>query len=209
MSKIIAYIRISTDKQEINNQRLEIYEYAHKNNIKTEDMEFVELTISSTKSEKERKIDYLLEKLQTDDTLLITELSRLGRSTSGIINMVNQFLHKGVRIIAIKNNLDLRNKQDMTTKIIVTMFSLFSELERDLISLRTRESLAVKKSMGIKLGKPKGIIQKSKFDCDIDKIKEFLKLGLSARKIAKFFGYPNPIGLNNYIKRKKLRTAAV
>lgn len=207
MSKIIAYIRASTDKQDVNNQRLEIYEYAHKNNIKINDLELIELTISSTKSEKDRKIDYLIDKLQSDDILIITELSRLGRSTAGVINIINQLLENGIRIIAIKNNLDLRNKQDIATKVITTTFALFAEIERDLISIRTKEALAAKKSMGIHLGKPKGTIQKSKFDKDLDKIKEFLKLGLSARKIAKFFNYPNAIGLNNYIKRKKLRIA--
>ena len=81
----------------------------------------------------------------------------------------------------------------------------FSELERDLISLRTKEALASKKRQGIKLGKPKGTIQKSKFDKDIDKIKELLELGLSVRKIAKFLGYKNHIGLNTYINKRNIR----
>ena len=85
------------------------------------------------------------------------------------------------------------------------MFSLFAELERDLISSRTKEALASKKAQGIKLGKPKGTIQKSKFDNDIDKIKELLSLGLSVRKIAKYLGLSNHIGLNNYITRRKLK----
>ena len=88
---------------------------------------------------------------------------------------------------------------------MVTLFSLFAELERDLISLRTKEALAAKKSQGVKLGKPKGTIQKSKFDKDRGRIEELLGLGLSVRKIAKLLDYPNHIGLNTYINKRGLR----
>ena len=93
----------------------------------------------------------------------------------------------------------------MASKIIVTLFSLFAELERDLISLRTKEALASKKAMGIKLGKPKGVIQKSMYDKDLDKITEWLELGLSGRKISKNLGYGSYISLNTYLNKKKLR----
>lgn len=105
----------------------------------------------------------------------------------------------------IKQQLDIK-QHDMTSKVMITLFSLFSELERDLISLRTKEALASKKRQGIKLGKPKGTIQKSKFDKDVDKINELLSLGLSVRKISTFLGYSNHIGLNNYIRKRNLRT---
>ena len=88
---------------------------------------------------------------------------------------------------------------------IITLFSLFGELERDLVSLRTKEALAAKKSQGIKLGKPKGTIQKSKFDKDIERIKKLLDIGLSVRKIARLLGYSNNIGLNTYVKKRNLR----
>jgi len=93
----------------------------------------------------------------------------------------------------------------MTSKVMVTMFSLFAELERDLISMRTKEALANKKANSMKLGKPKGTIQQSKFDKDVDRIKELLGLGLSVRKIAKHLGLSNHIGLNNYIKKRHLK----
>ena len=93
----------------------------------------------------------------------------------------------------------------MTSKIMITLFSLFAELERDLISLRTKEALANKKSQGIRLGKPKGTVQKSKFDKDLEKIKELLALGLSVRKIANLLGFSNHIGLNTYVKKRNLR----
>lgn len=185
MSRTLAYIRASTDKQDLNNQKLEILEFARGADLKV--AEFVEITVSSRKSSKQRRIDELLAKLSGGDTLLVTELSRLGRSTAEVIALVNELLQRNIRVIVIKQNLDMA-QHDMSSKIIVTMFSLFAELERDLISLRTKEALAAKKAKGVKLGKPKGTIQASKFDKDRERIEELLRLGLSVRKIAKILG---------------------
>ncbi|MFT4060149.1 MAG: recombinase family protein [Legionella sp.] len=202
MVKTIAYIRTSTDKQDLNNQKLEIFEFAKKNKLEVDD--FIEMTISSRKTSKERRIDEMLSVLDDADTLIVTELSRLGRSTAEVIGLVNELIKKQVRVIAIKQNLDMK-QHDMTSKVMITLFSLFAELERDLISLRTKEALANKKAQGIQLGKPKGTVQKSKFDQDVVKIKELLALGLSVRKIAIFLGYTNHIGLNTYVSKRKLR----
>lgn len=169
MSKIVAYLRASTDKQDLNHQKLELLEYARKKSLSID--EFVEITISSRKTNKQRRIDELLEKLIKSDTLMVTELSRLGRSTSEVLTLVNALAQRNVRVIILKQNLDV-SKHDMTSKANLTLFSLFAELERDLISLRTKEALASKKRQGQVLGKPKGTIQKSKFDKDLDKIKE-------------------------------------
>ncbi len=203
MPKTIAYIRASTDKQDLNNQKLEIFEFAKKNQLEVND--FIEMTISSRKTSKERRIDEMLSVLNDADTLIVTELSRLGRSTAEVIGLVNELIKKQVRVIAIKQNLDMK-QHDMTSKVMITLFSLFAELERDLISLRTKEALASKRAQGIQLGKPKGTIQKSKFDKDIIKIKELLVIGLSVRKIAVFLGYSNHIGLNTYIKKRDIRS---
>ncbi|HIE54643.1 MAG TPA: resolvase [Chromatiaceae bacterium] len=202
MSKTIAYIRASTGKQDVNSQKLEILEFVHHANLKVD--EFVQITISSRKTSKQRRIDELLEKLVDSDTLIVTELSRLGRSTSEIITLVNELVQRNIRVIVIKQNLDIV-QHDMSSKIIVTLFSLFAELERDLVSLRTKEALAAKKAQGVKLGKPKGTIQASKFDKDRERIEELLRLGMSIRKIAKVMGYSNHIGLNTYIKKRKIR----
>ncbi len=204
MSRTIAYIRASTDKQDLNNQKLEILEFARRTDRKVD--EFVEITISSRKSSKQRRIDELLGKLSEADTLIVTELSRLGRSTAQVISLVNELLQRNIRVIVIKQNLDMA-QHDMSSKIIVTMFSLFAELERDLVSLRTKEALAAKKAQGIKLGKPKGTIQTSKFDKERERIEELLGLGLSIRKIAKLLGYSNHIGLNTYVKKRGIREA--
>src|SRR5450759_2828001 len=115
-----------------------------------------------------------------------------------------ELVHRNIRVIILKQNLDIA-KHDMNSKIVITLFSLFSELERDLISMRTKEALNAKRLQGIILGKPKGTIQKSKFDKDVERIKELLKLGLSVRKITNLLGYTNHIALNTYINKRKLR----
>jgi DNA invertase Pin-like site-specific DNA recombinase len=203
MGKTVAYLRASTDRQDLNNQKLEILEYARQKNLHVD--EFVAITVSSRKTSKQRRIDELLHTLSDLDTLIVTELSRLGRSTSEVIALVNELVQRQIRVIIIKQNLDLRQNHDMTAKVMITLFSLFSELERDLVSLRTKEALAAKKSQGIRLGKPQGTIQASKFDKDRARIEELLGWGLSVRKIAKALGYANHIGLSTYIKKRRLR----
>ena len=202
MGKIVAYLRASTDKQDLNHQKLELLEFARKKSLVID--EFMEITISSRKTSKQRRIDELLERLDQADTLMVTELSRLGRSTSEVIELVNTLAKRDVRVIICKQNLDI-SKQDINSKVSLTLFSLFGELERDLISLRTKEALASKKRQGQILGKPKGTIQKSKFDEHAEKIKELLNYGLSKRKIAAVLGYTNHIALNTYINKRNLK----
>ena len=207
MSKTLAYIRASTDKQDVQNQRLEILEYAREKNIKVN--EFISLTMSSRKDSKHRRLDELLEKLHAGDTLIVTELSRLGRSTGEVIMLINELVAHEIRIVILKQNLDIKQNHDMTSKVMVTLFSLFAELERDLISLRTREALAAKKAQGVRLGKPQGVIQASVYDKDRDRIVDLLRLGLSARKIvATHLNYGTSSSLSYYIATRKLRAAA-
>lgn len=202
MEKTVAYLRVSTDKQDLNNQKLEILEYARRHDLKVD--EFIEIAISSRQNARQRRIDELLARLMDSDTLIVTELSRLGRSTSEVIALINELIQRKIRVIVVKQGLDI-SQHDMQSKIVVTLFSLFAELERDLISLRTREALAAKKAQGVRLGKPEGTIQASKFDKDRERIEELLGLGLSVRKIADLLGYSNHIGLNNYVVRRQIR----
>ena len=158
MGKIVAYLRVSTDQQDLNHQKLEILEFARRQGLRVD--EYVEIAISSRKTSQQRRIDELVQRLGETDTLIVTELSRLGRSTAEVIALVNALLQRHIRVITLKQNLDI-DRQDMNAKIIITLFSLFAELERDLVSLRTREALAAKKVQGQRLGKPKGTLQKS------------------------------------------------
>ena len=202
MGKTIAYLRTSTDKQDLSHQKLEILEFARRQGLHVD--EYVEITISSQKTSKQRRIDELVQMLNKTDVLIVTELSRLGRSTAEVIAIVNALVERNIRLIMIKQNLDI-HRQDMNSKIIITLFSLFAELERDLISQRTKEALAAKKAQGQTLGKPKGTLQKSKFDNETARIKELLGYGLSVRKIAKVLGYSNHIALNTYINKRGLK----
>jgi DNA invertase Pin-like site-specific DNA recombinase len=206
--KTLAYLRASTNKQDLDHQRLELLEYARRHGLTIDD--FIEVTVSSRHSRKRRRIEELMSRLEGADTLMATELSRLGRSTAEVIGLVNELLQRQVRVIVTKQGLDIKgsprgNGQDMTSKIVVTLFSLFAELERDLISLRTKEALAAKKQQGIQLGKPKGTIQRSMYDRDLEQIKAWLKLGLSARKISGHLGYGTHISLNTYVKKRNIR----
>lgn len=205
MGKTIAYLRASTDKQDLSHQKLEILEFARKQELHVD--EYVEITISSRKTSKQRRIDELVQMLNETDVLIVTELSRLGRSTAEVIAIVNALVERNIRLIMIKQNLDI-HRQDMNSKIMITLFSLFAELERDLISHRTKEALAAKKAQGQLLGKPKGTLQKSKFDNEVARIQELLGHGLSVRKIAKLLGYSNHIGLNTYINKRGLKQTA-
>jgi DNA invertase Pin-like site-specific DNA recombinase len=205
-SKIIGYIRTSTDKQDLKNQQHEILSYTNKNDLKV--YEFIETQNSSRKTPKQRRIEELLDKLNSHDTLIVTELSRLGRSSSEILTLMNELIKKKIKVILIKQNVAISSdRYDMNSKVMVTFFSLFGELERDMVSLRTKEALSAKKAQGIKLGKPIGTIQKSKFDKDLDKIKELLEYRLSVRKIAKHMEYPNYISLNKYLNKRGIKEA--
>jgi len=206
MGKIVAYLRASTDRQDLSHQKLELLEFARNKSLKIDS--FIEITISSQKTSKQRRIDELMQTLDDADTLVVTELSRLGRSTAEIIGLVNALVKRNIRVIIIKQNLDI-SKHDMNSKIIITLFSLFAELERDMISLRTKAALASKRLQGVTLGKPKGTIQKSKFDKDVEKIKELLGYGLSARKIAAVLGFTSHVAINTYINKRGLRLNTV
>jgi putative DNA-invertase from lambdoid prophage Rac len=120
-----------------------------------------------------------------------------------VIDIVNEFIARDVKFIAIKQGLSVSGQHDMQSKVIVTMFSLFAELERDIISQRTRAALAAKKASGKKLGKPEGTIQKSMLDQHQDQIKEFLRHGVSKSAIARMLGTSRS-NLVNYIKTRRL-----
>lgn len=172
MSRTVAYLRVSTDSQELNNQKLEILDYANKNQFNIDD--WMQIKISSRKSTKDRLIDQLLEQLNTGDHLVVAELSRLGRSISEIITIVDTLIKKQVKVSIIKQAIVINGKNDMSTKVMITMFSLFAEIERDLISERTKNGLARAKAEGKVIGRPTGN-GKSRLDGKIDEIKDLLQ----------------------------------
>jgi len=182
----IAYLRVSTDQQDLESQRYHVLKYAHEHKITID--EFIEVEMSSRKDASKRRIMEMLTRLDKGDCLMVSELSRLGRSTAEVINTVNELIGRGARFISVKQNLDVVGKNDITSKVMITMFSLFAELERDLISERTKQALAAKKQSGVKLGRPKGSLGKSKLDDKKDQIAELLKYSVSKSAIARICG---------------------
>jgi DNA invertase Pin-like site-specific DNA recombinase len=150
--KTLGYLRVSTVRQDLDNQRLEIEEYCKANGLTVDD--YLQIEISTRKTTKERRIDELLSRLSKADTLIVSELSRLGRSVGELCRIVDSLIKKQVRLIAIKQGLVINGKHDMASKTIMTMFALMAEIERDLISERTKNGLAVAKAKGKKLGNP-------------------------------------------------------
>ncbi|HQB53305.1 MAG TPA: recombinase family protein [Bacteroidales bacterium] len=198
---VLSYIRVSTNTQDVKNQRYEILEYARTHDLTID--QFIEIEISSRKDRKQRRIEEVLQKLSPGDTLIVSELSRLGRSTGEVIELVNELVRKKVRFIAIKQNLSINNGHDMTSKIVVTLFGLMAELERDLISMRTREALAALKAQGKVLGRPKGSLGKSKLDGREDEIIRLLKSKVSKAAIARITG-TSWLTLDRFIKSRGL-----
>ena len=209
MNKTVAYIRASTGTQDVKNQRHEILEYGHREGLSVD--EFIELTISSRQNSRKRRIEELQVKLDRGDHLIVTELSRLGRSTGEVILLINQLVADGVSITVIKQNLRLgKGLEDMTAKVMVTLLALFAEIERDFISLRTKEALAAKKAQGVTLGKPKGTIQSSMYDKDKDRIQELLSLGVPQSRIVEtHLGYGTTKSLSYYIRTRKLKNSKI
>jgi DNA invertase Pin-like site-specific DNA recombinase len=171
MARTLAYLRTSTDKQDINHQKVEILEYARRERIHIDD--FIAISISSKRERRARRIDELLQKLSEGDTLIVTELSRLGRSTSEVIDLIDGLIQGGVQVIVLKQNLILdKDQDDIQSLTMITLLSLFAQMERMMISKRTKEALAVRKAQGVTLGKPKGTIQESMYDKDRELIVE-------------------------------------
>ena len=184
--KAIGYLRVSTVKQDLDNQKLEILDYANKNGIRVD--EFIKVEISSRKNMKERRIEELLDRLDHGDMLIVSELSRLGRSLGEVIQIVNELITKGVRFIAVKQGMNINGKADIQTKVMITMFGLFAEIERDLLSERTKMGLVNARAKGKKLGRPRGSFGKHKLDGTEKEIQELLGFGVSKAAIARKFG---------------------
>ena len=203
---VYGYIRVSTEKQTVLNQKHEILEYVNKENLGQ--VEFIDIEVSSRKSTKKRRIDELLGLLVAEDMLIVSELSRLARSLSELFTIVNTLIARGVVLVAIKQGMHLTqgNIDDMQNKVMLTMFSLMSELERDFISARTKEALKARKDRGMTLGKPKGVVQASMYDKDRDKILELVKLGVPYKNISQtHLGYGTAKSLGEYVKKLELK----
>ena len=176
------YIRVSTDKQIVENQMYEIRKYAKKEGIKID--KFFEETISGTKTLEKRELGKLLKKIKKDDTIIVSELSRLGRSFYMIMEILNMCLTRGATIISIKENF--KTGDNIESKVIAFAFSLSAEIERQLISQRTKEALSLLKAQGKHLGRKKGSKNKTNvYLQNQSKINLMLEKNISISCIAK------------------------
>lgn len=198
--KTVAYLRVSTLEQDLKNQKLEILEYASRNQLQI--TEWMEIKMSALKSKKERLLDVLLDKLEAGDCLIVTELSRLGRSVGQIITIMDELINKKIRVILIKQNMILNGENDIHSKTMITLFGLFAEIERDLISIRTKAGLARARAEGRLIGRPKGL-GKSVLDGKEEEIQELLRKGVSIASIAKIYEVSWPC-VNHFSKTRKL-----
>ena len=181
---VYGYIRVSSDKQTVENQRFEINKFCEKQKLVIND--WIEETISGTKNYTKRQLGNLLKKVHKDDIIICSELSRLGRNLFMIMEILNICMTKECRVWTIKDNYRLGD--DIQSKVLAFAFGLSAEIERNLISQRTKEALARKKAEGVVLGRPRGkksSPDKYKLSGKEVLIKELLKNGTSKRKIAK------------------------
>lgn len=149
---IYGYIRVSTDKQTVENQRFEITKFAKRNRIIVN--QWIEETISGTVTPNKRNLGKLLRKTKKGDIIICSELSRLGRNMFMIMSILNYLMENEVVVYTVKEGYRLG--EDLTSKVLAFAFSISAEIERELISQRTKEALRRKKSEGVKLGRPKG-----------------------------------------------------
>jgi DNA invertase Pin-like site-specific DNA recombinase len=200
---IYGYIRVSTDKQDSTNQKHEILEYANKE--KMGNVDFIEETISSRVKFEKRDLSNLIMMMKDGDTLLVTELSRIGRSTMEVMSVFKTLVEKGVKTHIIKSNFKIGAEEDkITSAVLIFAFGLAAELERELISQRTKSALAKKKAEGMILGRRKGQKVKSKLDGKEENIKELLGKKISVAAIAKIHDVGRTT-MTSFIKSRGLK----
>ena len=195
---IYGYCRCSMEKkQTCSNQHFAIKEYAKKNGLKID--KWVEENISSRKPLSKRELGVLMGKVLAGDTIVITEISRLARNLYELAGILHDAINKDVKVISIKENYMFKN--DLQSKIMVYTFGLAAEIERDLISTRTKMSLDKLKKQNVKLGRPLGAEARSlKLSKNRKKIKELLEKGVSQAKISRILNV-HPTTMCRFLKR--------
>lgn len=181
---IYGYIRVSSDKQTVENQRFEIERFCQAEGLKVDG--WIEETISGTRAYDKRELGKLLRQVEKDDLIVCAELSRLGRSLFMIMEILNLCLSKECRVWTIKDNYRLGD--DIQSKVLAFAFGLSAEIERNLISQRTKEALARRKAEGQTLGRPKGSrngMKKLKLYQKAEQIAQWTAEGMTKREIAR------------------------
>ena len=200
MSMIYGYIRVSTDKQTTENQRFAILKFTDEKKQRIDT--WIEETISATKNLESRKLGQLIQTMKKGDVLIVAELSRLGRSLMEVMSILHNLMQKDVKVFTVKERYELGN--NINSKVLAFAFSLSAEIERSMISSRTKEALARKKSEGQRLGRPKGRLSAvTKLTGKDDLIREYLQKNIPQTVIARLLNV-NRLTVRNYIITRKL-----
>ena len=199
---IYGYIRVSSDKQTVKNQEFEIGKFAREKKIKID--LWIEETISSTKDLKKRKFGQLLDRLKPGDIISTTELSSLVRNLMQIMGILNFCMNNSVKIITTKEHYELGD--NINAKVLAFAFGLSAEIERNLISQRTKEALARVRAEGRRLGRPIGAFsQRTKLKGKEKEVKKYLSMHISKNKIARMLGV-HRLTLAEFIKKFNLNS---
>lgn len=197
---IYGYIRVSTDKQTVENQRYEINHFCERQEIVVN--KWIEETISGGKKVEERKLGKLLKRMKRDDILVCSELSRLGRNLLMIMGVLNECMNRDIQVWTIKDNYRLGS--DINSKVLAFAFGLSAEIEKNLISQRTKEALARKRAEGVILGRPKGSkSSKTKLTGKEKQIKELLDKKVSYSAIGRILNV-HRLTVSKFVKENQL-----
>ena len=195
----IAYLRVSTTDQDLEKNKFDILQLANTKGLGQ--VQWVEETVSGRISWRKRRIAVVLEQLQAGDDLIVSELSRLGRSMLECMEILSIAAQKGIHLHAVKGNWQLDDS--IQSKIVAMAFSMAAEIERDLISQRTKEALAARKKLGVTLGRPRGV-GKSKLDPYQPEIEALLANGSTQKFIARRYG-TTEAHLSRWLQKHHLR----
>ncbi|RYZ80451.1 MAG: resolvase [Proteobacteria bacterium] len=200
MTTYFAYLRVSTTQQDLENQKLGVLEYA--NQKKFAPLKIVTDEISARVGWRERNIADILETAKPGDILIVSEISRLARSTLQVLEILELAAKNKVSVHIVKNGLVMDGSIQAT--ITATVLGLAAQIEKEFISLRTKEALTRRKESGLPMGRPKGKAQTVKLDLERETIQKYLKKGISKRSIAKIVEC-SPTTLHSWIEREKVQ----
>jgi DNA invertase Pin-like site-specific DNA recombinase len=201
--RVIGYLRVSTQMQDLQKNKSDILMLANSKGLGR--VEWIEEKVSGTLDWHKRKIGEVMNSLKAGDVVIVSELSRLGRSALQILEIMKIATEKKIEVYAVKGNWSL--DKSMSSKILLSVFAMVSEIERDLISERTKEGLRAAKASGKMLGRPKGP-GKSKLDDKQEEIVALLRNGSTQSYVSKRFGTTAP-NLNLWLKKRKIKYAPV
>lgn len=191
---VAAYLRVSTDKQTVLNQEGEVQRFCKSRDIVVTD--WIMETVSGTKSEDDRQLGRLLRKLRKGDTLIVTEVSRLSRKMINILNIIYKCIEDGITVLSIKEGYTFDDS--INSQVLAFSFGLSAEIERKLISQRTREALAQRKAAGVILGRPRGSFYLKGKKKEIDALR---KSGKSYRIIGNKYNVSRETVRRYYLRR--------